>query len=73
MMPVFWVLVMSLLIGCAQTSWVQEGKSRWETRQDAANCAEALWKERKITIDTPDEEKRTLLAPCMEEKGYQRR
>jgi hypothetical protein len=73
MMPVFWVLALSLLFGCTKTPWVQEGKSRWETRHDIAHCAEALWKERKMTIDTPDEERRTLLAPCMEAKGYQRR
>jgi hypothetical protein len=72
MTSVMLILTAALLGGCAKSVWVQDGKSRWETRQDAANCAEGLWKERKITIDTSDEERRTLLTPCMEEKGYRR-
>jgi hypothetical protein len=73
MMHILLLLAVILLEGCANVQWIQEGKSRMETRQDLAHCAEGLWKERKITVDTSSEERAELIAPCMEEKGYRKR
>ena len=64
------IIVAIVCAGCVSPPFTHEGKSRMAIRQDMANCAEPLWKEHKLTMDTTTEDRRALLAPCMEQKGY---
>jgi len=69
-----WIMILSVMmivVGCAESRYMQGGKSLNEREGDTFQCEDKVLAEHKGGKGLSDKEMQELMDDCMKAKGYQ--